>query len=74
MPQSSAGTEARSLPGAAGAESVTVPSAKKRSEVVAVVLTACAIVIGGCLFSILCSALSAWLTGSGYVVAPGPPL
>jgi hypothetical protein len=32
---------------------------------------ACLIAIAGSLVSILCTAISAWLTGSGYVVTPG---
>ena len=36
-----------------------------------VALLAFALAIGGSLMSILCTAVSAWLTGSGYVVTPG---
>jgi hypothetical protein len=36
-----------------------------------IVLIACLIAIGGSLISILCTTIAAWLTGSGYVVAPG---
>jgi len=36
-----------------------------------IVLAACAIVLAGCLMSIVCTAIADRLTGSGYVVTPG---
>jgi hypothetical protein len=40
-------------------------------SIAAMAILACAIAVAGCLMSILCTAISAWLTGSGYVVTPG---
>ena len=40
-------------------------------SIVTIVLTACAIVVAGSLMSILVTAVSNWLTGSGYVITPG---
>ena len=42
-------------------------------SILTIVLIACVIVIAGSLLSILCTAVAAWLTGSGYVVTPGRP-
>jgi len=36
-----------------------------------IVLLTFLIAIAGSLISILCTAIAAWLTGSGYVVTPG---
>ena len=58
------------LAGASAGGVVTKPPAKTRS-IMTIVLIACLITIAGCLFSILCTAVAAWLTGAGYVVAPG---
>ena len=64
-PESTAGT----LPGASAGSVATEP-ARTRS-IVGIVLIACLIAIAGSLISILCTTIAAWLTGSGYVVAPG---
>jgi hypothetical protein len=56
------------LPGASAGGAATEPRAKRR---LTIVLVACLIAIAGSLVSILCTAISAWLTGSGYVVTPG---
>lgn len=60
------------LPGASADGAVTGPPAKTRS-IMAIVLIACLIALAGSAISILCTAVSAWLTGSGYVVDPGHP-
>jgi hypothetical protein len=60
---------ASNLPSASAGRVVTEP-AKARS-ILAIVLIACLIAIAGSLISILCTTIAAWLTGSGYVVAPG---
>jgi hypothetical protein len=36
-----------------------------------ILLAACLLAGAGCLMSIVCTAISWWLTGSGYVVTPG---
>jgi len=58
------------VPGASAGGAATEPRAKRRS-ILTIVLMACLIAIAGSLVSILCTAISAWLTGSGYVVTPG---
>jgi hypothetical protein len=45
----------------------------KRGSILTIVLVACLIAIAGSLISIFCTAVAAWLTGSGYVVTPGRP-
>ncbi|PYR25797.1 MAG: hypothetical protein DMF92_19885 [Acidobacteria bacterium] len=69
MPQPPAGIVSP-LPTASTGGAVTEPRAKARS-IRTIVLVACLIAIAGSLISILCTAIAAWLTGSGYVVTPG---
>jgi hypothetical protein len=69
MPQPPASTTS-TLPDASAPGAPTEAQAKTRSTLT-IVLIACLIAIAGSVISILCSAISAWLTGSGYVVAPG---
>jgi len=71
MPQPPAGTVS-TLPDVLPVRAVTEPPVKTRS-ILTIVLIASAIVIAGSLISIVCTAIAAWLTGSGYVVAPGRP-
>lgn len=40
-------------------------------SIAVIILTGCAIALAGSLMSILVTAISNWLTGSGYVVTPG---
>ena len=71
MPQPPAST-VRTLPGTSAAGAVTEPRAKTR-PIMTILLVACLIAIAGSLISILCTAIAAWLTGSGYAVTPGRP-